>query len=207
MEVLDRFNITADVKRNSQSPGRDVAKIRLCVDGNICPGRHRYQLIVSDEQVSLVASDSTGCLYGIYAFIQLLQLHSELKVSNGNNSVWLAPISIRDWPDIPNRGVLWSFRDGARTGFQGMRETVDLFSRLRINMLFLVIDTIREQEVGLRLEEDGYSDQKGEQKKDQITDEKSGVGGSSHESEIGPLKVSASVWVRFSVRVRLNRNS
>jgi hypothetical protein len=65
MDVLDRFGLIAQAKRSS--PG---AKIRLCVDKNICPGRHKYEIQIGPDQACLTASDSTGLLYAVYSNLQ-----------------------------------------------------------------------------------------------------------------------------------------
>jgi Ankyrin repeats (3 copies)/Ankyrin repeat len=136
MDTLDKFGFQAQVKRSN--PG---AKVRLCIDQNICPGRHRYEINIGPEQALLTASDATGLLYAVYTFVQLLQLHSEIRVVEGAETVVEIPsITISDWPDIPNRAVLWSYRISARTSASAMRETVELLSKLRLNMMFLVID-------------------------------------------------------------------
>ena len=141
MDVLDRFGLIAQAKRSS--PG---AKIRLCVDKNICPGRHKYEIQIGPDQACLTASDSTGLLYAVYSFVQLLQLHSDIVVKDGVTYVNIPSITIRDWPDVDNRAVLWSYRTTARTSATGMKETIELLSRLRINLIFLVVDPDSEEE-------------------------------------------------------------
>jgi hypothetical protein len=124
-----------------------TAKIRLAVDPTLCPGRHRFELQVTPVRTYLTASDNTGLLYGLYCFIQLLQLHSQVKIyGDGVTAIELPPVTITDWPDLPQRAVLWSYRLGAQTGFGRMRDNVELFSRLRLNVLMLVVDTVSEVE-------------------------------------------------------------
>jgi hypothetical protein len=123
------------------------AKIRLCVDPHVCPGRHRFELHVTSERAYLSASDNTGLLYGMYAFIQLLQLHSQVKIyGDGVTAVEIPPLRLSDWPDVPQRAVMWSYRAGAKTGFARLRDNIELFSRLRLNMLMLVVDAIDTEE-------------------------------------------------------------
>lgn len=141
MDVLDRFGLIAQAKRSS--PG---AKIRLCVDKNICPGRHKYEIQIGPDQACLTASDSTGLLYAVYSFVQLLQLHSDIVVKDEVTYVNIPSITIRDWPDVDNRAVLWSYRTTARTSASGMKETIELLSRLRTNLIFLVVDPDDEEE-------------------------------------------------------------
>lgn len=91
---------------------------------------------------------SAGWLYGIYAFIQLLQLHSELKSEDENTTnIEIPPMSMIDYPNVANRGVLWSYRRQAKIKFKEMRENIEIFSKLRINMLMLVVDVASEYEM------------------------------------------------------------
>ena len=142
IDVLERFHLSSQVKRASKESVQGDPKIRFCVDNNLCPGRHSFEIIITSENISILASDSTGGLYGLYALIQLLQLHSKLKMyPDGAMALLISPIILRDSPDIMNRGILWSFRRKVRTSFQIMKENIQLFSEVRINMLFLVIDS------------------------------------------------------------------
>ena len=135
MDTLDRFGLVAQVKRSS--PG---ARIRLCVDPNICPGRHRFEMDVGVEQASITASDSTGLLYAVYTLVQLLELHSDVVTEDGITKLFVPPIAIKDWPDVESRAVMWSYKNRSRTTPSGMKEVVELLSKLRINQIFLQLD-------------------------------------------------------------------
>ena len=147
IDVLEKFHLTSQVKRASKDSVQGDPRIRFSVDNNLCPGRHRFEIHITSDQIFILASDVTGGLYALYAFIQLLQLHSQLKVyPDGEVALLVSPLTLTDWPDVMNRAILWSFREKARSSFQAMKEMVELFSELRINMLFLVVDytTIEE---------------------------------------------------------------
>lgn len=142
MDTIDRFGLKAQVKRSS--PG---AKVRLCVDANLCPGRHSFEIQVGPDQACLTASDSTGLLYAVYAFVQLLQLHSDVSVRDGVTSLFVPSIILRDWPDVENRGVMWSYRKEAQVTAKGMKDTIEMLSRVRINILLLVVDPSDVEEI------------------------------------------------------------
>lgn len=94
----------------------------------------------------LTASDGPGLMYAIHAFIQILTLHSDVVTISSQNTVLEIPsMLILDWPDIPNRGVVWSYRSTVRMQSGAMKRLVRLFSAIRTNQLFLGVD----------LEEDG----------------------------------------------------
>lgn len=143
MDVMDVFGFQVQVKRSSLG-----ARLRLGIDPNLCPGRHSYSLQVGQNQILLLAADTTALLYGVYTLIQLLQLHSDVQSENGITTVAVPPISIRDSPDIPDRGVLWSYREHTRCSSTRMRSHVELLSRFRINKLFLVLDASSEPLTG-----------------------------------------------------------
>lgn len=95
----------------------------------------------------LTASDPTGIMYAVHTFVQILQLHADF-VNSGTSastpknmkSIRIPPMTVLDWPDIPNRGVMWSYRCTTRTSSSGMKSLVRLLSVLRVNQLFLSVD-------------------------------------------------------------------
>ena len=174
MDVFDSFGLTAQVKRSV--PGSSLS---LCIDRSLCPKPHQFELVITQDRAMLVAADQTGLLYSIYAFIQLMQLHSEVVVvrngkvssveptpthgdarsspmisntypsslSGGINllngtAISLYPLVINDWPDIANRAVMWSHRRAARLNARVLRAMVQLLSKMRINMIHLVVDCL-----------------------------------------------------------------
>ena len=150
LEILLNFKMNTSV----QQPGRgatngaapSIPQIRLCVDADLCPGRHRFEIKVTSDQVSVLASDPQGGLYGLYALTQLFQLHSELNQRlDGVIEFKTARIAITDWPDVMNRAIMWSFRKSAQTTFAALRDMVDLISKIRINVLYLIIDTVDDE--------------------------------------------------------------
>lgn len=136
LDILDSFGFQVQIKRAARG-----AQIRLGIDRNICPTVNSYELSVGREQVYIVAADSAGLLYGVYTLIQLMKLHSDIQASaDGSYRITIPAISIRDGPDVAQRGVLWSYRYQVRTSSPRMRDQIELLSRMRINMLYLLID-------------------------------------------------------------------
>ena len=80
LDTFDGFGLRAQVKKSVAG-----SQIQLSIDHNLCPGRHQFDISLDNDRATLVASDSTGLLYSLYCFIQLLQLHSELVPPNNNN--------------------------------------------------------------------------------------------------------------------------
>lgn len=136
LDILDTFGFQVQIKRAARG-----AQIRLGIDKNICPAVNSYELSVGREQVYIVAADSAGLLYGVYTLIQLMKLHSDIQASaDGSYRITIPAILIRDGPDVAQRGVLWSYRYQVRTSNPRMRDQIELLSRMRINMLHLLID-------------------------------------------------------------------
>lgn len=143
MDVMDNMGFQVQAKRSFTG-----AKMRLCIDRNICPVSNSYELKVSSEQIYITAGDSTGLMYGVYTLIQLLKLHSDAKVDAANVLCLTVPaIAITDRPDVAQRAVLWSYRQQVRTSTARMQEQIQLLSRLRMNTLFLVIDPVDSRSV------------------------------------------------------------
>lgn len=198
IEVLEQFNFRTNVKRpasagagtDTDSAGIATAAaaaspmIRFCVDSGLCPGRHRFEIEVCSQYVSVLASDRQGGLYGLYALGQLLQLHSEVTYSDEGDVLLAVPaITLSDWPDVMNRAVMWSFRSRARGTFQVMRDTFELLSRLRIDMVLLVIDTTSVEDATQQEELENVMRNVQMGSKSQIDSDKASLKAENEESE------------------------
>ena len=64
---------------------------------------------------------------------------------------------IKDWPDVPNRAILWSYRQAARSSAKTMSGIIVLLSKLRINMIHLVVDCIDYRDRSLTNNRDGQN--------------------------------------------------
>ena len=136
IETLNGFNIQAEVS----SPSAGVT-IKLSIDPNICPKRNSYELIIDPRQAQLVAADSVGLRYGVDAFVQLMQIHTDFTMlESGITEMKMPSISISDWPDIEHRAVLWSHRSIATHTQAIMRDMISLLSQLHLNSILLAID-------------------------------------------------------------------
>ena len=135
IDIFSRLNIRVEVQRSA-----DISKVILAVDAALCPGRHRYQIQINMSHVYILASDQTGLMYALNTFVQYLQLYGELQESHDASSEILIPaVEIQDWPDVLNRAVLWSYSDSCLTAAMALRSMVEIFSKLRINRLLLLL--------------------------------------------------------------------
>jgi hypothetical protein len=135
LEVLEKFGLHTKIMRSSSK-----AKIKLCIDNSICCGRHRYEIRIHPHLATLIASDVTGLMYALQSFVQILHLHSEIRVRDKVTYVYLPPVEIQDWPDIPDRAVLWSLHKNVQFHTQNLKDMIQLFSRLRINKVLTILD-------------------------------------------------------------------
>ena len=139
VDILDKAGMSVQVKRSAV----DCA-FRFSVNPRLCPGRHRYEINITSQSVFVQASDSTGLLYAAQTLTQIISLHAESHVSGGVPQITLPCVEIIDFPDMPDRGVLWSYRSFLRTASQGMRSAAQQLSRLRLNQLYLIVDSASE---------------------------------------------------------------
>lgn len=135
IDILSKLHIGVEVQRTSSA-----AKFRLAIDPLLCPGTHRYQLIITPLYVSLLASDTNGLMYGLLAFTQYLQLYGEVKDTDAASVIQLPCIDITDWPDTPHRAVLWSYKDSALSSSATLRSTIEMLAKLRINRFILLLN-------------------------------------------------------------------
>lgn len=134
IDIFDKYKFHVQVKRSASG-----AKIRLSINKYVCPGRHQYEILIKSECIYITAADSTSLLYAIQTFVQLIELQS--IVSDKATTISIPSLEINDWSDNSNRGLLWNYRKNSRMVPSQMKETVALLSKLRINILYLIIDT------------------------------------------------------------------
>ena len=134
LALFSRLNVRVELQRSAAS-----SKIHLAVDASLCPGQHRYQIHITSTLALILASDPTGLMYGLYTFVQYLQLYGELRDLEASSEILIPAIELNDWPDVLNRAVLWSYRDSCLTAPASLRSMVEIFSRLRINRLLLLL--------------------------------------------------------------------
>jgi hypothetical protein len=137
IEALDQFQFKVEI-----APPLVGSIIKMHIDENICTKRNSYELIVDPGQVQIIGADSLGMKYGAQAFVQLMQLHSDLTVldSSGVAVMKLPSVHISDWPDTDCRAVSWSYRSIAVHKQEVLKDMVGLLSRTRLNAVLLVID-------------------------------------------------------------------
>ncbi len=113
----------------STSSDASLATVQLWLEEQH-PHPQGYQLVVSSTQVVIRAGDAAGIFYGVCTLRQLLQQY-------GNA---LPCLTIHDWPDYPNRGVML---DISRDKVPTLATTLALVDRLaswKINQVQLYME-------------------------------------------------------------------
>eukprot|EP00603_Paraphysomonas_imperforata_P008233 CAMPEP_0114423204 /NCGR_PEP_ID=MMETSP0103-20121206/6025_1 /TAXON_ID=37642 ORGANISM="Paraphysomonas imperforata, Strain PA2" /NCGR_SAMPLE_ID=MMETSP0103 /ASSEMBLY_ACC=CAM_ASM_000201 /LENGTH=1099 /DNA_ID=CAMNT_0001591853 /DNA_START=45 /DNA_END=3341 /DNA_ORIENTATION=- len=147
ISTLNGVGVQTEVSSSGWHPGSDL---RLCIDSNICPRRHSFELHVESQCIRLIAADATGLLYAVNTLVQVLKLHSDYITNpsaSGSESgslivnfIKVPCMSIHDWPDVASRGVIWSHSRDARSTLDHMKDFIVFMSEVRMNQLFLRID-------------------------------------------------------------------
>ena len=141
LDVLDSFGLQSQVKRSARN-----ALFRLSVDPLLCPGHNRYEINITAKMASIIASDSRGLLYAVTTLTQLIQLHATVNVDESSEgqaiSVILPGVKLQDWPDFEQRAVQMTYRENAQLSMTVFSNYIQVFSKLRLNALVLVVDTI-----------------------------------------------------------------
>ena len=148
MNTFDKYGFQPQIKRTAAG-----AKIHLSINTYACPKKHSYTIKITTNNILITASDITGLIYAIQSFVQLIHLHCEIRTEHSVNSILIPTIFIQDWPDVQNRAVMWTYRDNARILIQNFKDKVELLSRLRINILYLVLHAANNDNEAMSLNE------------------------------------------------------
>jgi len=84
-----------------------------------------YELVISQNKVTLTAGDASGAFYAAATLIQIIQQYgAELPV-----------LTISDWPDYANRGVMLDISRDKVPTMETLYQLVDLLASWKINQL------------------------------------------------------------------------
>jgi hypothetical protein len=103
--------------------------IRLSVDPAQIGRSQGYKLLVEESGIVIVGNDNAGAFYGVCTLCQLLDLTPD--------SLSLSAVQIVDWPDYPNRGIMFDVTRDRVPTMQTLYELVDFLASLKLNQLQL----------------------------------------------------------------------
>jgi N-acetyl-beta-hexosaminidase len=101
--------------------------IRLSIDAAQVGRSQGYKLLVEEGGIMVVGNDGAGAFYGVCTLCQLLDLTPL--------SLQLSSVQIVDWPDLPNRGIMFDVTRDRVPTMQTLYELVDFLASLKLNQL------------------------------------------------------------------------
>ena len=108
---------------------RDGAAIRLSVDPAQATRGQGYKLLIEPTGITLVGADAAGAFYGVCTLCQLVTL--------ADADLTLPGAIIHDWPDLPQRGIMFDVTRDRVPTMQTLFDLVDLLAGLKVNQLQL----------------------------------------------------------------------
>lgn len=108
------------------APGK---AIRLSIDPAQVGRSQGYKLVIDEGGIVIVGNDGAGAFYGVCTLCQLLEL------TPGSRT--LAAVQITDWPDYPNRGIMFDITRDRVPTMETLYELVDFWASLKLNQLQL----------------------------------------------------------------------
>lgn len=85
-----------------------------------------YHLTVSSDLIEILASTASGAFYGACTFAQIVKQSESIPC-----------LSIEDWPDFPDRGVMLDISRDKVPTMETLYHLVDLFAEWKINQIQL----------------------------------------------------------------------
>lgn len=125
--------------------GDRAVGIRLEPAGEGLSGPESYRLRVGAGGIRVSGGGPAGLFYGTRTLLQWLRLHgrphpqgeSSLAGGDGRDARRVTGLAVRDWPDLPHRGVLLDVSRGKVPTMGTLRGLVELLSGWKINQLQL----------------------------------------------------------------------
>ncbi len=103
--------------------------IRLSIDPAQVGRSQGYKLTVDANGVTIVGHDGAGAFYGVCTLCQLVELTP--------SPLALAAVQIVDWPDYPNRGIMFDVTRDRVPTMSTLYALVDFLASLKLNQLQL----------------------------------------------------------------------
>jgi hypothetical protein len=134
--ILKRLGLVWEiVTRQDDNPDEpaDSSCLRLDLDPERDILEQGYNLEITPEGVLILGRDAAGIFYGVCTLIQIVEQCGK-NHSGGDN---LPGIRIHDWPDFPNRGVMWDISRDKVPTMETLRSLVDMLASWKINQFQL----------------------------------------------------------------------
>ncbi len=102
--------------------------VHISVDPAEIARPQQYRLIIAENIVRILAKDKAGAFYGLQTLKQLARQFADDQMPQ---------LRIEDWPDFPNRGVMWDISRDRVPTMATLYSLVDLLAELKINQFQL----------------------------------------------------------------------
>jgi hypothetical protein len=89
-----------------------------------------FEIVALPEKIVIRGADERGCLYGVYALLG--------RLTRSSGTWQIACGTIRDWPDLPIRGICMELLPPAIRDVAVAKRYLDAFSRARSNVVIFL---------------------------------------------------------------------
>jgi hexosaminidase len=108
--------------------GGDVpAVVTLTVDNSTVVRTEGYRLTITNDGIRVIGHDAAGVFYGVCTLNQLLETHGST----------LPQLTIDDYPDFPNRGVMLDISRDKVPTMETLYDLVDMLAGWKVNEIQL----------------------------------------------------------------------
>jgi hypothetical protein len=115
--------------RDKEQPDRGII-IEDLSKSNVLPNalpHEGFELSIGTARIVVRGADARGCLYGVYALLERVQLVE---------GSWVIPCgTVRDWPDLPTRGICIEMLTPQRNDLELFKRYLRAFSFARANLV------------------------------------------------------------------------
>lgn len=101
--------------------------LTLSVVPSATPNREGYELTITPEGITIVASEPAGVFYGGATLIQVLAQYQQQ----------LPGLHVADWPDFPNRGVMLDISRDKVPTMETLYDLIDMLASWKVNQFQL----------------------------------------------------------------------
>lgn len=115
---------------NTMANGRGIMIERISLDNQGKIPAEGFEIVTTQDRVIVRGTDERGCLYGVYALMGRFQRASDSwEIGCG---------TIRDWPDLPVRGICMELLSPVIRDVNIAKRYLDAFSRARGNTVIFL---------------------------------------------------------------------
>ncbi|KAF0189237.1 MAG: glycoside hydrolase family [Desulfobulbaceae bacterium] len=148
-EIEELTSLRLPVKAAAQgNTGRGLYIERIShEDGSHLPAEG-FEIVTTPDKVTVRGGSERACLYGIYTVLGRLSRVNDWQLKCG---------TLRDWPDLPVRGVCIAMSNSGLRDVKLMKGYLDAFSRARSNVVIFLHDPLRIRSWQKNVDDGGWT--------------------------------------------------